>query len=150
MTAGRWERAAEQYATGEHKSGDELRVAVEFAAPKGTERVLDIGAGAGHMALAMAPRVASVILTDPVDAMLDAARGVFRQAGIANADYIKAAAEALPFEAVSFDLVTTRLAAHHLISPSVRWRACSSHPAASSSLTRLPRTTTRAPASCTR
>jgi len=112
MTAGRWERAAEQYATGEHKSGDELRVAVEFAAPKGTERVLDIGAGAGHMALAMAPRVASVILTDPVDAMLDAARGVFRQAGIANADYIKAAAEALPFEAVSFDLVTTRLAAH--------------------------------------
>ena len=113
MSAQRWERAAEQYATGEHKSGDELRVAVEFAAPTGTDRVLDIGAGAGHMALAMAPRVANVVLTDPVGAMLDAARRVFQQAGQTNADYIKASAEALPFAAGSFDIVTTRLAAHH-------------------------------------
>ncbi len=113
MTAQRWERAAEQYATGEHKSGDELPLAVKFAAPKPTDRVLDVGAGAGHMALAMAPHVKSVVLTDPVGAMLDAARGVFGNAGQTNAEFIKAAAETLPFEPATFEIVTSRLAAHH-------------------------------------
>ncbi|MDQ6884851.1 MAG: methyltransferase domain-containing protein [Candidatus Dormibacteraeota bacterium] len=113
MAAQRWERAADKYATGEHKSGDELARAVKFAAPMPTDRVLDIGAGAGHMALAMAPRVKSVVLTDPVGAMLDAARGVFGNAGQTNAEFIKAAAETLPFEPASFDIVTSRLAAHH-------------------------------------
>jgi len=113
MTDGRWERAAELYATGEHSSGDELDLAVEFAAPTGTERVLDIGAGAGHMALAMAGRVRSVVLTDPVEAMLEASRHVFRDAGRQNAEFLKASAESLPFEAASFDIVTSRLAAHH-------------------------------------
>ncbi|MDQ6709319.1 MAG: methyltransferase domain-containing protein [Candidatus Dormibacteraeota bacterium] len=113
MSAQRWERAAEKYATGEHKSGDELPLAVKFAAPKPGDRVLDIGAGAGHMALAMAPYVKSVVLTDPVGAMLDAARGVFANAGQTNAEFIEAAAETLPFEPASFDIVTSRLAAHH-------------------------------------
>lgn len=113
MTAQRWERAAEQYATGEHKSGDELPLAVKFAAPQPTDRVLDIGAGAGHMALALAPHVKSVVLTDPVGAMLDAARGVFGTAGQTNAEFVKAAAETLPFDEASFDIVTSRLAAHH-------------------------------------
>jgi len=113
MTAGRWERAAEQYATGEHKSGDDLRLAAEFAAPKASDRVLDVGAGGGHMALALAPHVASVVLTDPVEAMLQAARGVFEAAGQPNAEFIKASAERLPFEPASFDIVTSRLAAHH-------------------------------------
>ncbi len=113
MTDARWERAAELYATGEHSSGDELDLAVEFAAPTGTERVLDIGAGAGHMALAMAARVQSVVLTDPVEAMLEASRRVFREAGRQNAEFLKASAESLPFDAASFDIVTSRLAAHH-------------------------------------
>jgi ubiquinone/menaquinone biosynthesis C-methylase UbiE len=110
---GRWEKAADAYATGEHKSGRELELVVEFAAPKGNERVLDIGAGAGHTALALAPHVRSVVLTDPVEAMLAAARRVFEQAGVGNAEFMVASAEQLPFDDVSFDIVTTRLAAHH-------------------------------------
>jgi ubiquinone/menaquinone biosynthesis C-methylase UbiE len=110
---GRWEKAAEAYATGEHKSGRELQLVVEFAAPTGTERVLDIGTGAGHTALALAPRDSHVDLTDPVDAMLATARRLFQEAGLTNADFVRAGAERLPFPAASFDIVTTRLAAHH-------------------------------------
>jgi SAM-dependent methyltransferase len=109
----RWEKAAAAYATGEHKSGRELELVVEFASPKGTERVLDIGAGAGHTALALAPHVRLVVLTDPVQAMLEAARRVFEQAGVDNAEFMVATAEQLPFDNASFDIVTTRLAAHH-------------------------------------
>jgi len=111
--AGRWEKAAQAYATGEHKTGVELQLVVDFAAPTGTERVLDIGTGAGHTALALAPKVARVVLTDPVDAMLAAARGLFQDAGVRNAEFVAASAERLPFPAASFDIVTTRLAAHH-------------------------------------
>jgi ubiquinone/menaquinone biosynthesis C-methylase UbiE len=109
----RWEKAAEAYATGEHKSGRELQLVVEFASPRGTERVLDIGTGAGHTALALAPRVSSVVLTDPVPTMLATARRLFTEAGVRNADFVEASAERLPFPDASFDIVSTRLAAHH-------------------------------------
>ena len=114
MSSGtRWEKAAEAYATGEHRSGRELQLVVELAAPTGTEWVLDIGTGAGHTALALAPRVSSVVLTDPVPAMLVQARRVFGDAGQDNAEFVEATAERLPFPDASFDIVTTRLAAHH-------------------------------------
>jgi ubiquinone/menaquinone biosynthesis C-methylase UbiE len=109
----RWEKAAEAYATGEHKSGRELQLVVEFASPAGTERVLDIGTGAGHTALALAPRVSSVVLTDPVPTMLATARRLFTEAGVHNAEFVEAVAERLPFADESFDIVTTRFAAHH-------------------------------------
>ena len=114
MSSGtRWEKAAEAYATGEHKSGRELQLVVEFASPAGTERVLDIGTGAGHTALALAPRVSDVVLTDPVEAMLATARRLFQTAGLWNAQFVRASAEQLPFPKASFDIVTMRLAAHH-------------------------------------
>jgi len=112
-TGERWEKAAEAYATGEHRAGRDLELVVEYAAPTGKERVLDIGTGAGHTALALAPRVSDVVLTDPVDAMLAAARRVFQTAGLWNAQFVRANAEQLPFPRASFDIVTTRLAAHH-------------------------------------
>ena len=114
MSSGtRWEKAAEAYATGEHKAGRELQLVVDFAAPAGIERVLDIGTGAGHTALALAPRVSSVVLTDPVQTMLATARRLFAEAGVRNADFVQAVAERLPFPDASFDIVTIRLAAHH-------------------------------------
>jgi ubiquinone/menaquinone biosynthesis C-methylase UbiE len=112
-SGGRWEKAAEAYATGEHKAGRELQLVAEWAAPTGTERVLDIGTGAGHTALTLAPRVSDVVLTDPVEAMLATARRLFQTAGLWNAQFVRAGAEQLPFPKASFDIVTTRLAAHH-------------------------------------
>ena len=110
---GRWEKAADAYATGEHKSGRDLELVVTFADPAGYERALDIGAGAGHTALALAPYVQSVIVTDPVEGMLAAARQVFAKVGIRNAEFLQASAERLPFSDASFEIVTSRLAAHH-------------------------------------
>ena len=113
MSGTRWEKAAEAYATGEHKSGRDLQLVVDFAAPIGNERVLDIGTGAGHTALALAPHVSSVVLTDPVATMLATARRLSAEAGVRNADFVEAIAERVPFPDASFDIVTTRLAAHH-------------------------------------
>ena len=118
----RWERAAEQYATGEHRSGRELELALAFAAPRGTEHLLDIGAGAGHTALTFAPHVRSVVVTDPVDGMLAAARRVFEQAGVRNAEFLTASAERLPVPDASFEIVTSRLAAHHFDDVSLAMR----------------------------
>ena len=109
----RWAKAAEDYATGEHKSGRELELVVEWARPTGNERVLDIGAGAGHTALILAPHVRSVVVTDPVDGMLTMARRVFAEAGVRKAEFRNASAEELPFPNASFDIATSRLAAHH-------------------------------------
>ena len=120
--SGRWEKAAEAYATGEHKAGRELELVVEYAAPTGKERLLDIGTGAGHTALALAPRVADVVLTDPVDAMLAQARRLFQTADLWNAQFVRASAEQLPFPKASFDIVTTRLAAHHFDDVAVAMR----------------------------
>jgi len=122
MNAGRWERAAEQYARGEHRSGADLDLAVEFAEPKGTERALDVGSGGGHMALALSSRVNSVVLTDPVRAMLVASRRIFQEAGRTNAEFVSAAAERLPFATATFDIVSSRLAAHHFEDLDVAWQ----------------------------
>src|SRR5438309_11893887 len=99
MTGGarRWEKAAHAYATGEHKTGHELQLAVDFARPSGTEPVLDIGTGAGHTALALAPKVARGVLADPVDARLATARRRVQDAGVRNAEVVAAPAERLPF-----------------------------------------------------
>jgi ubiquinone/menaquinone biosynthesis C-methylase UbiE len=122
VNAGRWERAAEQYARGEHRQGEDLALAVDFANPKGTDRVLDVGSGGGHMALALSLRVASVVLTDPVQAMLDASRRIFEESGRTNAEFIRAAAERLPFDTASFEIVSSRLAAHHFQDLDQAWR----------------------------
>ncbi len=45
--------------------------------------------------------------------MLATARRLFTEAGIRNAEFVEAVAERLPFPDESFDIVTTRLAAHH-------------------------------------
>jgi SAM-dependent methyltransferase len=115
--------AAGNYVTSPvHSGGPTLDALVERAALTGKERVLDVGTGAGHTALALAPRASEVIALDLTEEMLSAAAGLARDRGLSNVWFRRGRAEALPFADGSFDVVTSRLCAHHYADPAAATR----------------------------
>lgn len=87
---------------------------VEIADPKADWRVLDIGTGTGHTALAFAPFVREVVGLDLTEEMLGEARRLAREKEIVNVTFRVADVHQLPRVLDgSFDLVTCRRAAHH-------------------------------------
>jgi ubiquinone/menaquinone biosynthesis C-methylase UbiE len=89
---------------------DELRA---LFSPTGSERAVDVGTGAGTLALALAPLVEEVVGVDVVPELLQAAR---RQAP-ATVTFVEGDATALPFERASFDIGATRRTLHHVARP---------------------------------
>lgn len=115
--------AAAAYATSAvHASGPDLRALVEAARLTGTERVLDMGHGAGHTAIAVAAKAASVTAVDLTPEMVAVATRLAGERGVANATFEVADVGDLPFPDASFDLVTNRLSAHHYPSPQTALR----------------------------
>ena len=105
---------AATYATSRpHARGNSLLRLVELVAPQASWIALDIATGAGHVALALAPRLAHVVASDLTPQMLAVARGLARERGMANMSFVEMRAEALPFADATFDLVTCRIAPHH-------------------------------------
>jgi ubiquinone/menaquinone biosynthesis C-methylase UbiE len=106
--------AAAAYTTSPvHSDPETLRQVVELAQPCATDRALDIATGAGHTALALAPRVAEVVAYDMTQPMLrETARNAAAR-GLANVVTQQGIAEAMPFADASFDIVTVRTAPHH-------------------------------------
>src|SRR6266849_997220 len=105
---------AATYATSRpHAKGNSLLRLVELVAPQETWIALDIATGAGHVALALAPRLAHVVASDLTPQMLGVARGLARERGILNMSFAEMRAEALPFADATFDLVSCRIAPHH-------------------------------------
>lgn len=100
-----------------HATGPDLRALVETAALNGRERVLDLGCGAGHTALALASSAARVTALDLTPEMLAVASALAGERGVANVDFCLGDAAALPFADRSFDLVTSRYSAHHYADP---------------------------------
>jgi ubiquinone/menaquinone biosynthesis C-methylase UbiE len=105
-----------------HRSGRDLDAMVAAAACSGGERALDLGCGPGHAALALAPRVAELVAVDLSEAMLEQARRLATERGVANARFERADAESLPFPDASFDVVTSRHCAHHFPHPEAALR----------------------------
>jgi ubiquinone/menaquinone biosynthesis C-methylase UbiE len=84
-----------------------------FVVPNGDERALDVGTGAGTLALALAPLVREVVGVDVVPELLEHARAK----APANVSFVEGDATNLPFEAGSFDLACTRRTLHHILRP---------------------------------
>ena len=100
-----------------HANGPDLAALIEAAGFTGVEQVLDMGCGAGHTAIAAAGKAAHVTALDVTPEMLAVAAGLARQRGLANMSFQQGDVMALPFEAGSFDVVTSRLSAHHYADP---------------------------------
>jgi SAM-dependent methyltransferase len=79
--------------------------------------VLDVAAGSGHLARAIAPRVHQVIAIDLTPEMLAAGKAAADAAGISNLVYERGDAAELPHLDGSFDLVVSRFAVHHFADP---------------------------------
>ena len=84
-----------------------------FVRPAGDERVLDVGTGAGALALALAPFVREVVGLDPVPELLQLARE--REAP--NSEFVEGDGTALPFPDGDFDLAGTHRTLHHVGRP---------------------------------
>ena len=79
-----------------------------FVSPRGDERVLDVGTGAGTLALALAPFVREVVGVDVVPELLERARAN----APANVTFVEGDATSLPFDAGAFDLACSRRRTH--------------------------------------
>ena len=92
-----WSERAEQYRTSEaHREGPDLDLLVEWAA--GAETALDVATGGGHVARRLREAGLEVVSCDPAPGM--------KPDVVCRAEY-------LPFADGSFDIVVTRVAAHH-------------------------------------
>jgi ubiquinone/menaquinone biosynthesis C-methylase UbiE len=84
--------------------------------PRPGGRALDIATGGGHTALRVARMGWSVTAGDVSGKMLENARKLLRDEGF-ELDTRLFAAEEVPFDSGTFDLVTARVAPHHFSSP---------------------------------
>lgn len=98
-------------------TGDDLRRLVESLALTGTEHVLDLGTGAGHVALTVAHSAAHCFGIDVSERMIEVATDAARRRGVENVRFTIGDAEKLPFAEATFDVVTCRFAAHHFSDP---------------------------------
>jgi SAM-dependent methyltransferase len=115
LTVNQFGSNAEYYlASGVHAKGADLDQLVAIVRGQPSVRALDLGCGAGHVAFALARGGARrIIAYDPSSEMLAV---VAREAAARGHDAIETtvgAAELLPFDSGSFDLVVTRYSAHH-------------------------------------
>ena len=79
--------------------------------------MLDVAAGAGHTAFALAPHVSRAVAVDLTEAMVRKTVELAAARRLRNVRGARADAERLPFTAASFDAVACRLAFHHFPNP---------------------------------
>lgn len=96
-----------------HANGQDLAWIVEAAALNGSECVLDIATGGGHVAFALAPYAAEIVALDLTREMLQVAQQEAIQRQLSTISFLEGDARQLPCADASFDVVVCRQAAHH-------------------------------------
>jgi len=94
-----------------------LAALLEAARPGPDDRALDVGCGAGGLAVALAQVCREVTGVDLTPAMLDQARALQAAKGVTNLRWETADVTALPFPDASFSLVTSTAMLHHTANP---------------------------------
>jgi SAM-dependent methyltransferase len=98
-------------------NADALRMIVEAARPGPDDTVLDVACGGGIVACAFAPHVRRTTGIDVTPAMLDEARRLAAEKGLANIEWRQGDVNSLPFGDGSFTIVVTRFSVHHFPNP---------------------------------
>jgi SAM-dependent methyltransferase len=94
-----WDARVERYRTSvTHATGDDLDAVIELCNPHEGVKILDVATGGGHVARRLREHGAEVVTTDASPGM--------------QPDVVSRA-EDLPFADGSFDVVVSRIAAHH-------------------------------------
>jgi ubiquinone/menaquinone biosynthesis C-methylase UbiE len=100
LSTERFARTAERIAARQDARAARLAEQVrDFVQPRGDERALDVGTGAGALAFALAPLVRQVVGVDPVPELLELARA----RSLSNTEFVEGDGTALPFPDASFD-----------------------------------------------
>jgi SAM-dependent methyltransferase len=94
-----------------------LELVLELAAPRGDDRVVDVGTTVGATAFALAASVAGVEAVDSRQDTIDEARRLSSEVGVTNVNFTVANLYALPFPDGAFTLATCRNALHRFPEP---------------------------------
>ena len=114
MAEDRFARTAQRFVARQDERAAELAERVRaFVGASGDERALDVGCGAGALALALAPLVREVVGVDRVPELLELAR----ERAPGNATFAEADATRLPYSNGEFDLAGTLRTLHHVPRP---------------------------------
>jgi len=114
MVEDRFARTAQRFVARQDERAAELAERVrEFVGASGDERAIDVGCGAGALALALAPLVREVVGVDRVPELLELAR----ERAPGNATFAEADATRLPYSNGEFDLAGTLRTLHHVPRP---------------------------------
>jgi SAM-dependent methyltransferase len=99
-----------------------LKMIVDAAQAGPADEVLDVACGGGIVVCAFAPLVKHATGIDMTQAMLDRARALAAEKGIANVTWREGEVERLPYPDASFTIVVTRFAMHHFLDPAAVFR----------------------------
>lgn len=100
--------------------------ALEWAAPKADERVLDIGCGCGQTSFALAERVGadgSVLGIDISGPMLEVANARLEREGVSQLSFLQADAQTHDFGGETFDLLYSRFGVMFFTEPRAAFEA---------------------------
>jgi ubiquinone/menaquinone biosynthesis C-methylase UbiE len=99
-----------------------LKLIVAAAAPQPDDSLLDVACGGGIVVCAFAPHLRQATGIDMTPAMLDRARRLAAERGIANVAWREGDVASLPWPDASFTIVASRFAVHHFPDPAAVMR----------------------------